>query len=133
MSGVKGDLNNTPVQVDTTLDSIIIKKVTYDVTGGKSLDVTGVTDEVLKAGRVIIMETSTGAYKPLAISGGSYVALPSGHEYKGILVATILTKRPFASIMLGGDVNEGAVINYDLPAIPSDAKTVFTQILFTKD
>lgn len=133
MSNVKGDLNNTPVQVDTTLDCIIIKTVTYDIPGGKTLDVTGVAEEVLKAGRVIIVETATGAHKPLAISGGAYAALPTGYTYKGILIASILTKRPFASVMLGGDVNEGAVINYGLPAIPADAKTALTHILFTKD
>jgi len=133
MSDVKGDLNNTPIQVDTTLDSIIIKKVDHDIPGGKTLDVTGVTEEVLKAGRVIIVETATGVHKPLGITDGAYVALPSLHTYKGILIATILTKRPFASVMLGGDVNEGAVINYDLPAIPSGAKTALTHILFTQD
>lgn len=133
MSNVKGDLSNTPVQVDTTLDSIIIKTVTYDIPGGKTLDATGVTEEVLKAGRVIIVETATGALKPLKIVTGAYEALPANHTYKGILIATILTKRPFASVMLGGDVNEGAVINYELPAIPGGAKTAFTQILFTKD
>ena len=47
MSNTKADLNNTPVQVDTTLDCIIIKKVDHDIPGGKTLDVTGVTEEVL--------------------------------------------------------------------------------------
>lgn len=133
MSDVKGDLNNTPVQVDTTLDSIIVIKVDHDIPGGKTLDVTDVTEQVLKAGRVVIVETSTGAHKPLAISGGAYAALPSGHTYKGILTASILTKRPFAPIMLAGNINEGAVINYELPAIPAGAKTALTHILFTKD
>jgi len=133
MSNVKGDLSNTPVQVDTTLDGVIIKTVTYDIPGGKTLDVTGITEEVLKAGRVIIVETATGAHKPLKIVTGAYEELPANHTYKGILIATILTKRPFASVMLGGDVNEGAVINYELPAIPVGAKTALTHILFTKD
>lgn len=133
MSDVKGDLSNTPIQVDTTLDCVIIKKVDHDIAGGKTLDVAGVTEEVLKAGRVIIIETATGALKPLAISAGAYASLPSGHTYKGILIATILTKKPFASVMLAGNVNEGAVINYDLPAIPSGAKTALTHILFTQD
>jgi hypothetical protein len=133
MSNTKGDLTNTPIQVDTTLDCIIIKKVDHDIPGGKTLDVTGVTEEVLKAGRVIIVEDATGVYKPLAISNGAYGSLPSGHSYKGILTATILTKRPFASIMLAGDVNQGAVINNGLPAIPSGAKTALSNILFTQD
>lgn len=133
MSNIKGDLANTPVQIDTTLDVVIIKKVVHDIPGGKTLDTTGVVEEVLKAGRVIIIETATGIHKPLAISANSYASLPAGHAYKGILIASILTKKPFASIMLGGDVNEGAVINYGLPAIPAGAKTALTHILFTQD
>lgn len=127
------NLSNTPVQVDTTFDSIIIKRLLIDIPGGKTLDVTGITDEVLKAGRVIIEETATGVLKPLAISAGAYAALPSLHTYKGILIATILLKRPFASVLLAGDVNKQAVIEYGLPAIPAGAITALPNILFTKD
>jgi hypothetical protein len=133
MSDVKGDLANTGSQVDTTLDCIIVKKVVYDIPGGKTLDVTGITETVLKAGRVVIVQTSTGAHKPLGITDGAYDALPAGHTYKGILIASILTSKPFAPIMLGGDVNEGAVVNYDLPEIPGAAKTALSRIIFTKD
>lgn len=127
------NLNDAATQVDTTFDSIIIKKLLIDIPGGKTLDVTGITDEVLKAGRVIIEETATGVLKPLGITSGAYVALPSGHTYKGILIATILLKRPFASVLLAGDVNKQAVIEYGLPAVPSAAITALPNILFTKD
>lgn len=133
MSDVTANLNNNPVEYDTTMDSVVIIKVDHDIPGGKTLDVTGVTEEVLKAGRVIIEETATGKLKPLAISGGAYAALPANHTYKGILIATILTKKPFASVMLAGNVNDGAVVNYGLPATPSGAKTNLPHILFTKD
>lgn len=131
MSDTTANLSNTPVEFDTTMDSVVIVKVDHDIAGGRTLDVTGVADDVLKAGRVIIEETATGKLKPLGITSGAYDALPSGHTYKGILIATILTKKPFASVMLAGNVNEGAVVNYDLPAIPDGAKTVLTHILFT--
>jgi hypothetical protein len=128
------DLNNTPVEYDTTFDVIVIKKVVHDIPGGKTLDVTGVADSVLKAGRVIIEQTSNKALKPLGITSGAYDALPEGHTYKGILVATILTKKPFASVMLSGDINEQAAINYGLPAVPAGAKTALgNHILFTQD
>lgn len=130
MSDTTANLNNTPVEFDTTMDSVVIVKVDHDIAGGKTLDVTGITDDVLKAGRVIIEETATGKLKPLGITGASYNALPNGHTYKGILIASILTKKPFASVMLAGNVNEGAAINYGLPAIPSGAKTSLTHILF---
>lgn len=131
MSDTTANLNNTPVEFDTTMDSVVIIKVDHDIAGGITLDVTGVTDDVLKSGRVIVEETATGKLKPLKIESGSYESLPEGHTYKGVLIATILTKKPFASVMLGGNVNEGAVINYGLPAIPSGAKSVLTHILFT--
>jgi hypothetical protein len=133
MSDVTANLGNTPVEFDTTMDVVIIKKVDHDITGGKTLEVTGVTEAVLKAGRVIIEETATKKLKPLAISSGAYASLPSGHTYKGILIATIKTSKPFAAVMLAGDVNEAAIVNYDLPAVPSGAKTALTQILFTQD
>ena len=133
MSDVTANLNNATTEYDTTMDSVIIKKVVHDIPGGKTLDVTGVTEGVLKAGRVIIEETATKKLKPLGITDGAYDALPSLHTYKGVLIATILTKKPFASVMLSGDVNEQAVINYDLPAIPAGAKTALTHILFTQD
>jgi hypothetical protein len=133
MSDTTANLNNTPVEVDTTMDSVVIIKVDHDIPGGKTLDVTGVTDEVLKAGRVIIEETATGKLKPLKIVSGAYESLPSVHTYKGVLIATILLKKPFASVMLAGNVNEQAAINYELPAFPSGAKTALTHILFTQD
>lgn len=128
------NLNNEGAQVDTTWDSIIIKKLLVDTPGGKTLDVTGITEDVLKAGRVIIEQTSNGALKPLAITAGAYVTLPAGHTYKGILYATILTKRPFAPVLLSGDVNNVAIVNYGLPAVPAAAITALeNHILFTKD
>jgi len=127
------DLNNSPVQIDTTFDTIIIKKNLIDIPGGKTLDVTGVTDEVLKAGRVIIEVTATGVLKPLKIASGAYESLPASHTYKGILISTILLKRPFAAVLLAGDVNKQAIIEYGLPAVPAGAITALPQILFTKD
>ena len=133
MSDTTANLNNPITEYDTTMDSVVIKKVDHDVPAGKTLDVTGVTEEVLKAGRVIIEETATRKLKPLGITSGAYDSLPSLHTYKGVLIATVLTKKPFASVMLGGDVNEQAAINYGLPAYPSGAKTALTHILFTQD
>ncbi|QYS85415.1 hypothetical protein JJC03_09200 [Flavobacterium oreochromis] len=127
------NLNNTPVQVDTTFDDIIVRKATHDIPGGKTLDVTGVADEVLKAGRIVIQNTTSGDMKLLLIVSGNYESLPSGYAYKGILKASILKTKPFASVVVGGEINEAAAVNYGLPAIPAEAKTALTHIIFTKD
>lgn len=126
---------NSSSSVDTSNDSIVIQNLIEDIPGGRSLDVTGIAETVLAAGRLIIEETSSGDLKPLDISGGSYVALPGGHTYKGILVASILTTKAMASIMQRGTVNEQAAQDAaGLPVYPAGAKTALEPLIrFTKD
>lgn len=129
----QADLNRTPQEVSTSDDSIIIVNLIEDIPGGKTLDVTGVTAEVLKAGHIIIEETATGNLKPLALSGDDYASLPGGHTYKGVLVATILTSKPMASIMVRGTVNKEAAVNAGLPSVPQGAEDALPLIRFTKE
>lgn len=107
---VQVDLVDEGVNIDNSLDSIVIIDNQFSIPGGKSLDVTGYPLDVLKAGHILIKETATGNYKPmpLAVGNAAYAALPADHTYVGVLVATILTKRPFAGVMLEGYVNENA-------------------------
>ncbi|WP_445453095.1 hypothetical protein [Flavobacterium sp. 25HG05S-40] len=124
------DLNGTPKEISTDNDSIVIRKILVDIPGGKTLDVTGFTPtDVIKAGHIIIEETATGECKPLNVSSGAYVSLPSQHTYKGVLISTVLKSKPMAAIMLSGDVNEAA----SPYPVPQGAKDALTHILFTKD
>lgn len=104
------DLVDEAVNVDTSKDSIVIIENIVSLRGGRSLDVTGFAPDVINAGHVIIRETATGTYKPMPINSGAtaYETLPGGHTYVGVLVATILKKRPFAGVMTWGVVNEVA-------------------------
>jgi hypothetical protein len=193
------DLVDQGVQVDSSIDSIVIIQNDFSIPGGKALDVTGYAPDVLKAGHVIIKDGATppnykpmpateaspagvatvgsvtagtgyanGTYENVPLSGGTgsgvlatvvvastvvstvtitkagtgytvadvlsvpaayaggtgsgasvpvatiataaaaYGSLPASHSYAGILVATILKKRPFAGVMLEGWVNENA-------------------------
>lgn len=116
--------------IDLSNDTKVIQKNLETIPGGRSLDVTGITETVLKAGRVVIKDAN-GNHKPLAISGSSYVALPSNHTYAGILVASILTAKPFASILVRGTVNDSAAQAVaELPAVPAGAKTALPLIRF---
>jgi hypothetical protein len=120
--------------VDTSQDHVVIPHVLEDIPGGRSLDVTGVTEEVLKAGRVIVEETSSGDLKPLKIVDDAYEALPGGHTYKGVLIASVLKTKPFASIMVRGRMNNEAAINaHGLPTVPAGAITELPLIRFNKD
>ncbi|MBB6109719.1 hypothetical protein SAMN05421821_105137 [Mucilaginibacter lappiensis] len=195
------NLTNDSEQIITGNDNIAIVDVFATVRGGRSLNVSGFTPEVIYAGHPIIKETATGDYKPLPatadsvagvatlgtvvpgaaytngtytnvpLSGGSgkgvlatvvvagtvvttvtktkggsgykvgdslsvpaeyaggtgngasvpvasvesnvgvYGALPVGHTYQGVLIASILTKKAFAGIMTQGTINPVACPN----------------------
>ena len=119
------NLNSTPELIDTGRDSVVIVHNLETIPGGKTLDVTGFAPEVIQAGHVIIVETATGNHKPLPVNG----TLPSGHTYRGILVASILKSKPFASVMVRGTVNEVAAPY----SIATAVKTALPLIRFTQD
>lgn len=212
------NLNSAENQIDFSNDSIVIMKNLETVPGGRTLDVTGFTPTVIKAGHVIIEKDSDGTLLPMPLlvpatieslgdivggttyangsytdvpltggsgsgatanitvaggvvtvvtivlkgtdyavgdvlsasdsdlgsGGGSFFgvsvatigstvtglgALPASHTYKGILVASILTAKPFASVMVRGTVNQ-SVTPY---TIESAVKTALPLIRFTND
>jgi len=89
---------------------------------------------VIKAGHVIIEETSSGDLKPNLIKNGVYDALVAGHTYKGILYASVLLAKPLASVMVRGTMNDEAAQNAALlPPVLAAAKTALPLIRFTKD
>ncbi|WP_159467946.1 hypothetical protein [Dyadobacter sp. 3J3] len=190
-------LNRDRKNYSTENDNIVIVEMLESLKGGRSLDVNGYPLHVLKAGHVIIKNSTTADHKPMPVSiagaivklgaitagtgyvnagtysnvtltggtgsgakativvaGGSvisatlttagtgykygdslsaaaanigtagsgftvfvsetdgaasaYTALPSGHEYVGILIATIEASAAFAGILVHGAVNEVA-------------------------
>jgi len=127
---MEANLNNEGMLVDTSKDSIVIINYIDGIPGGRTLDTTGITSEVLKAGHVIIKEDATGTHKPMPVTtAGAYDTLQEGHSYVGVLAASILIAKPFAAILLRGTVNEVAS-----PYAPtSDIKTALKHIIFTQD
>ena len=132
------DLNNEKSEVITGNDNIVIVDNFQSVRGGRTLDVTGFTPEVINAGHVIIQVTATKEYKPMPVdlttnpAAPAYAALPSGHTYAGILIASIPTKKPFAGIMVRGTVNPAAA-PYPMASILSAVKTALPLIDFRED
>lgn len=215
------NLNNEATKIITGNDSIVIVDNFQSIRGGRTLDVTGFTPEVIQAGHVIIQETSSEEYKPMPVKGSgailslgdvtagsgyttdgtysdvaftggsgsgakgtviiesgaavsatittpgsgykagdslsaaaadigaggsgfavkvatvdntaaSYDSLPSGHSYAGILIASILTKTPFAGIMVRGTVNPAAT-PFSMTSILSAVKTALPLIDFRED
>ncbi|MGM9810966.1 MAG: hypothetical protein ACI30J_08905 [Paludibacteraceae bacterium] len=116
-------------------DGVIIQKHIADIPGGRALDVTGITEEVLYAGHPIITD-GNGKYKPLAVTTTegvkAYDSKPEGWNYAGVLYRSILTKKPSASILIAGVVNDAAV---EIPYGEHKAaiKSAIPSIIFVKD
>lgn len=126
------DLNKQGAAYDTGNDTIVIVKMLEAIPGGKTLDVSSFTPDVIPAGHIIIEETSTGVLKPMPVTGAAYAALPASHTYKGVLISTILKSKPFAGVMVRGTVNKEASF-YTIASILGAAKTALPLIRFTQD
>jgi hypothetical protein len=75
----------------------------------------------------------SGFSVPVAtISNAGYAALPANHTYAGILIASILTKRAFAGILVRGTVNPAAA-PYPMSGILAAVKTALPLIDFRED
>lgn len=132
MSGTTANLSNTGTNFDTANDSIVIVSVLETIPGGKTLDTTGFTPEVIPAGHLVIEQTATGVLKPMPVSGNNYAALPANHTYKGVVISSVLTSKPFVGIMVRGTVNKNAS-KYGIASILSDVKTALPLTRFTQD
>jgi hypothetical protein len=114
---------------DAGIDSVVIADYIEGIPGGKSLDVTGFTPTVIKAGHVVIKETATGTYKPMPVDGEVYDDLPEDHTVEGVTVASVLTTEAMVGIMVRGSVNEAA----SPYPVTADIKTALPLIRFTQD
>lgn len=103
-------MNREENGVVTGKDSIVIINALADIPGGRTLDVSGVASDtkVIAAGHIIIENTTTKDCRPLGVSSGAYVSLPSGYAYKGVLKASVLVNDPRAAIVTAGQVNAAA-------------------------
>lgn len=128
------NLNQEAEQIISGNDNVVIVDNFQSIRGGRTLDVTGYTPKVLNAGHIIIRDTTEDEYKPMPVSADNtaYAALPDGHEYAGVLIASILTAKPFAGIMVRGTVNPAAA-PYPMDTILADVKAALPLIDFRKD
>lgn len=126
------DINVQKKQIVFGEDSVIIQKFDNGIKGGRALDVSAETDDVIHAGRVIVTD-GKGVYKPLAVTSGNYAALANGESYVGVLYRSILKSEPAASIMTSGQVCEPAAVTANGAAFPADFKTACPKIELIKD
>lgn len=125
----------TESALDTSKDSIVIRLNTFTLEGGRVLDVTGFAPDNIQAGHIVIREDATGVYKPNPVSGTAFSALPEGHSYAGIVVASVdkVTQGGGVGVMTQGAVNTLAMPYTMTEAIEGALKTALNQIYFTYD
>ncbi len=112
-------------------DSIIIQKDLTDIPGGITLDVTGVTADIIPGGTVLKVTAATGAVAPLAqTTPGTYDSLSEGEAYYGILKYSISKSQPFAAVLRAGTVNAGAAAIATGAAITDTIKAGLPRIDF---
>lgn len=100
------NLNNAPQTFDDGNDSIVIVDNFQSIRGGRTLDVTSFTPDVIRAGHVIIRETATDEYKPMPVDGeGSIATLGS------ITAGSGYTSGTFSGVALTGGSGTGATAN----------------------
>ena len=104
-------LNRDSYLIDDGNDYKVIVRDLADVPGGRSLDMTGWTPDVIRAGHIIKHNTTTDEYAPLGITGSNsdtYASLEEYEEYAGVLKVSVTKDRPLAAIMTMGEVNAAA-------------------------
>lgn len=128
------DLIGEKEAIITSKDNVIIVDIFQSVRGGRTLDITGFPNPVIRAGHVVIMETATREFKPMPVNtdGTAYGTLPAGHEYAGIVIQSKATKDPRVGILLRGTVNYKAVY-IPLTPILEDVKEALNLIKFVED
>lgn len=119
---------------NASLDTVTIRQYIGGLTGGRALDYTGFTDDVIKAGHVIVKKTVEDevVYSPLGVKDGAYKALADGESYAGVVVATKNNGEAVA-IMDNGRVNDEAVPYPITDAMKTAIKAVLPQLIFEHD
>ncbi|MBR1525203.1 MAG: hypothetical protein IJ640_00895 [Prevotella sp.] len=134
MAGVV-NLTTEREQVIFGKDSVIIQKHIANIPGGRGLNVEGVEEKVLYAGHPIVTD-GKGDYKPLPVKTTdgvkAYDSKPEGYNYAGMLEASILTKKPSASILIAGVVNDAAM-EIPLGEHKAAIKSALPSIVFVND
>lgn len=131
--GATANLANELQTIESGMDSVVIRKYGAGIIGGRTLDVSNVASDVIKAGHVIIRSTTDETdYKPMPVKDGAYDTLTIGYEYAGVLVRSITKKEPLAAIMYAGEVNDKAS-PYPIDGIKAAMKTALPGLVFMHD
>ena len=130
--GATANLANEMEVIGAGIDSIVIRHYVAGIIGGRTLDVTGFTEPVIKAGHIVIRDTANDTYKPMPVKNGAYDTLPGSHEYVGVVVCSKPVSEPLVGIMYDGEVNDVAS-PYPIDSIKAALKTALPKLSFMHD
>lgn len=131
--GAKANLVNESFAFTAGMDSVVIRHYVAGIIGGRTLDMTGFAESVIKAGHIVIQnEEDETIFKPMPVSGGKYAALPDGYKYAGVVVCSKPASEPMVGIMYSGEVNDVAC-PYPVDAIKDAIKAELPTLVFMHD
>lgn len=120
---------------DSGMDTVVIRQYNGGITGGRALDYSDFSEDVIKAGHFIERKKVDGVYeyKPMKVSGGKYQDLDSEYEFAGVVVRSRL-KGDGVAIMDDGRVNDEAMPYQFKDANQRTAmKTALPNLIFEHD
>lgn len=135
--GAQANLSNDHMHIDSSNDSIVIRKYGAGINGGRTLDMTNFPANLkcIKAGHVVIRSKEDETlYKPMPVAedGNGYASLPENYEYVGVVAATKSVDYPLVGIMYAGEVNDKAS-PYPVTAIMAALKTALPGLVYMHD
>lgn len=122
-------------KVDSGMDAVVIRQYNGGITGGRALDYSNFTEDVIKAGHVIVKKEVDGVfeYSPLEVEDGKYKDKASDQEFAGVVVRARL-KGEGVAIMDDGRVNDETMPYQFKDATQRAAiKTALPNLIFEHD
>lgn len=128
------------INVNSTMDGVIVRKHISGLAGGRALDMTGYTAKVVPCGLPIITD-GNGNYKPLVPTDGFIV--PEDWFITGLCGATVVAGKA-ASVVVAAVINVKAMLTFISDVLPTPenplteedlevVKTALPHIIFEKD
>lgn len=120
---------------DSGIDAVVIRQYNGGITGGRALDYSEFSEDVIKAGHFIERKVVDGVYeyKPMKVLEGKYQDLDTGYEFAGVVVRSRL-KGDAVAIMDDGRVNDEAMpYQFKDDAQRTAVKTALPNLIFEHD
>lgn len=104
------NLTREKIELNDGLDSIVVVQSLSEIPGGRTLDVSGLGEDVtsVKSGHILVIDEKTKHVSPLPLSNGAYGAVAKGKKVYGVLKCSVLKRDPRASIITAGQINVAA-------------------------